>query len=256
MIAIPALNVFGLLTQSRNYVDKSDLEISFPGVENGSFAERQAYLLSEHVLSIATHCVDLHTGGVHFYRFPQVYTSFENVEALEMAQAFKAPILQDTKQSRGLLWMMQKKGIPALIYEAGESYRIDEREVRIGVKGLVNIMKQLRMTRSWRKTKVTLDSYPVKETQEVYAPGSGLCQFMKTCGMHVKKNELIATIADPFGTGSRDKILSPFDGVIIGQNQYHLLTEGEFVVEIAKIADRSFILEHLEHWESLAKEKS
>ncbi|MCF7806462.1 MAG: succinylglutamate desuccinylase/aspartoacylase family protein, partial [Simkaniaceae bacterium] len=62
LIAIPVMNIFGLITQSRHLLDRRDLAGSFPGSETGSFASRLAYLLTTEVLSKVTHCIDIHTG--------------------------------------------------------------------------------------------------------------------------------------------------------------------------------------------------
>jgi len=51
LIAIPVMNVYGLLAQSRNLPDQRDLENAFPGSETGSFADRLAHLLMKEVFS-------------------------------------------------------------------------------------------------------------------------------------------------------------------------------------------------------------
>jgi uncharacterized protein len=43
-----------------------------------------------------------------------------------------------------------EKGIPTLMYEAGEALRFDEISIRMGVAGIIEVMRQLGMLR--RKT--------------------------------------------------------------------------------------------------------
>ncbi|MDE2357536.1 MAG: succinylglutamate desuccinylase/aspartoacylase family protein, partial [Alphaproteobacteria bacterium] len=46
LIAIPVLNIHGMIMNNRSLLDRRDLENSFPGSETGSFAARLAHVLT------------------------------------------------------------------------------------------------------------------------------------------------------------------------------------------------------------------
>ena len=50
LIVIPVANIFGLITQTRYLPDGRDLEKSFPGMPEGSYAARLAYQLNQEIL--------------------------------------------------------------------------------------------------------------------------------------------------------------------------------------------------------------
>jgi len=69
LIAVPIVNVFGFVTQSRYLPDRRDLNRSFPGSERGSMAARLAETLMSEIVSKCTHGIDLHsrpTGSARF----------------------------------------------------------------------------------------------------------------------------------------------------------------------------------------------
>jgi predicted deacylase len=63
LIAVPVVNVYGFINQSRYLPDRRDLNRFFPGSEKGSLASRLAWLLMHEVVAHCTHGIDLHTGS-------------------------------------------------------------------------------------------------------------------------------------------------------------------------------------------------
>lgn len=235
VIAIPVLNVYGLLAHQRTLPDRRDLEGSFPGSQEGSFASRLAYILNKEVLSHATHCIDIHTGEPHYRKFPQILTNTNREDAKHLATIFQAPVIVHTEANFGLLWQMQQReGAPTVIYQVGEPMRLDETGIRLGLQGTLRVMKSLQMIPS--KTKQEKESKPppiIKESFWVPSSGSGICYVSKKLGSFVKKNEELAVISDPFSTAQKSTIVSPYDGMVIGQNNLPLTNEGEPIMQIA-----------------------
>lgn len=63
-----------------------------------------------------------------------------------MAKAFEAPVILHSELRDGSLReAAQEDDIPILLYEAGEALRFDETSIRIGVKGIVNVLRELEM---------------------------------------------------------------------------------------------------------------
>ena len=72
IIAVPVVNLFGFINQSRYLPDRRDLNRSFPGSEKGSMAGRLANLFLKEIVAQCTHGIDLHTAAIHRDNLPQV----------------------------------------------------------------------------------------------------------------------------------------------------------------------------------------
>src|SRR5690554_5631376 len=72
LIAVPVVNAYGLIQESRYLPDRRDLNRSFPGSVQGSLAARLANLFLEEIVSRCTHGIDLHTGAIHRSNLPQI----------------------------------------------------------------------------------------------------------------------------------------------------------------------------------------
>ena len=146
LIAIPIVNVYGFLYQKRNLMDRRDLNRSFPGCASGSIASRLANVISTQILPLATHCIDLHTGSNHRFNLPQIRTNLDMPENEALSLAFNSPvILHSTYRDGSLREYANEKGIPFLLYEAGEALRFDELSIRSGLNGVLSVMANLGM---------------------------------------------------------------------------------------------------------------
>ena len=65
IIAIPIVNVHGLINHSRYLPDRRDLNRSFPGSEKGSLAARLANTFMKEIVEKSTHGIDLHLSLIH-----------------------------------------------------------------------------------------------------------------------------------------------------------------------------------------------
>ena len=147
LIVIPSINIYGMITLSRNLPDRRDLEGGFPGSESGSFASRLANLLTEEIFNRITHCIDIRTGESHISKLSQIWTMTSNEESKQLAHAFQAPVILNTQSEKGLLWLLhrEERKIPTIIYETGEALRLDEYGIKMGVKGVIRVMRHLNM---------------------------------------------------------------------------------------------------------------
>ena len=68
IIAVPIVNVYGVIERSRYLPDRRDLNRSFPGSGRGSLAARVADLFMTEIVARCTHGIDLHTGAIEGYR--------------------------------------------------------------------------------------------------------------------------------------------------------------------------------------------
>ena len=97
VIVVPIVNVFGFIHFMRDLPDGKDLNRSFPGSEKGSLARRIAYVVMNKILPHVNYGIDFHTGGASKSNFPQIRCVFANPKNLELAKAFAAPFIIDSK---------------------------------------------------------------------------------------------------------------------------------------------------------------
>ncbi|MDH3452714.1 MAG: succinylglutamate desuccinylase/aspartoacylase family protein, partial [Gammaproteobacteria bacterium] len=127
LIAIPMVNVYGVIHHSRYLPDRRDLNRSFPGSERGSLASRVADLFMTEIVANCTHGIDLHTGAVHRANLPQIRGNLEDPETERLAKLFGVPVLINSRVRDGSLRQSAADcGVPMLLYEAGEALRFDE----------------------------------------------------------------------------------------------------------------------------------
>lgn len=255
LIVVPTINVYGMMTLSRNLPDRRDLEGSFPGSKTGSFASRLACFLTEEVFSHITHAIDLHTGESHISKFPQVKAFMGDEDCCALAEAFQAPVIVDTDSNQGLLWLRtyEKKPVPTIIFEAGEGFRLDSQSVKTGVRGIVRVMRSLGMLKQTVKESRQTPSVCIHTDQWIRAGSSGLCEIFHKIGAFVKKGDKLARITDPFGTEQREEMFSPLDAVVVGKSNLPILNEGEPVLQLSEIKKSE--VETIQNWEDYQNDK-
>ena len=233
LIAIPVVNVFGFINQSRYLPDRRDLNRSFPGSVKGSMAARMANLFLTEIVSKCTHGIDLHTGAIHRENLPQIRAVLDDEETERMARAFTSPVILDTNIVEGTLReAVEKRGISVIVYEAGEALRFDEVSIRAGVRGVISVMRTIGMLPGL-KSKRKIEPIVAQSSSWVRAPQSGVLRAIKPLGAMVEKNELLGVVSDPFGE-VEENVLAPFNGIIIGRTNIPLTNEGEALFHIAK----------------------
>ena len=236
LILVPIVNVYGIMNLSRYLPDRRDLNRSFPGSIKGSLASRVAKTFFDEVVLKCDLGIDLHTASIHKSNLPQVRTNIDNEYTFKLARAFEAPVVLHSELRDGSLRSIaQDSGIPILLYEAGEALRFDETCIRVGVKGIINVLKEMDMLpmlskKSLKTPIITRNSNWIRTNE------SGMLRTIKALGDLVKKDEIIAFIDEPLGDDSFP-IRSPFDGVIIGKSEIPLVQEGDAIFHIGKLKD-------------------
>ncbi|MDH5601900.1 MAG: succinylglutamate desuccinylase/aspartoacylase family protein [Gammaproteobacteria bacterium] len=238
LIAVPMVNVHGIINHSRYLPDRRDLNRSFPGSEKGPLALRLANLFMKEIVEKSTHGIDLHTAAIHRSNLPQIRANLDDEETEKLARAFDVPVIISSNLRDGSLREAAAEfGIPMLLYEAGEALRFDEVAIRAGVKGIINVMRALDMLApSKRKAKKQMEPVVARSSSWVRAPDSGILRAMMPLGNRVKKNTLLGVVADPFGE-SEVKVEAPFNGIVIGRTNLPLVNEGDALYHIARFED-------------------
>ncbi|RLT92269.1 succinylglutamate desuccinylase/aspartoacylase family protein [Ketobacter sp.] len=237
LIAVPMVNVLGIIHRSRYLPDRRDLNRCFPGSEKGSLGGRIANLFVQEILSKCQYAIDLHTGAAHRSNMPQIRVHLENQQAADLAQAFGVPLVIDAPIRDGSLrGAGDDLGIPIITYEAGEALRFDEPAIRAGVKGVRNVMMHLKMLPPRKASVPTAPSFIAKSSSWVRAPADGLFRSKLQLGDRVARGEVMGIIDGPLG-GSETPVLAPFAGIVIGNTNLPLVNEGEALLHLGRFDD-------------------
>lgn len=235
LIAVPVVNVFGFLQQTRYLPDRRDLNRCFPGSEKGSLGGRIATLFREEIVDHATHIIDLHTGAIHRTNLPQIRAQLSaGSETERMADAFGAPVILNAELREGSLrHYAQHRGIPVLTYEAGEALRFDEWAIAPGVRGILRVMRRLEMLAGEQRRRSPAPAELANGSSWARAPIDGILRPQVRLGARVSKGEVLGRVADPFGN-DEGEVCSMADGIVIGMSRLPLANEGEALYHIAR----------------------
>lgn len=233
LIAVPVVNVFGYLMQSRYLPDRRDLNRSFPGSKSGSLASQLAHLFLTKIVSHADFGIDLHTGSGGRSNTPQVRCNLQDPATRAAALEFGAPVIvQARERANSLRAVAAAKGLPMLLFEGGEALRFDPAAIKIGSQGIVRVMTYLGM-------KIGQNDPPAKKP--FVASGSSWLRTARGGVFHataypgdlVRQGETLGMTTDIYGR-ARSKTVAPYDGLIIGMACNPLVSRGDGVLHIAR----------------------
>ncbi|MCB9189997.1 MAG: succinylglutamate desuccinylase/aspartoacylase family protein [Flavobacteriales bacterium] len=189
VIAVPLLNIYGFINFSRDLPDGKDINRSFPGTARGSLASNVAYVLTKHFLPVVDFGIDFHTGGKSIYNYPQVRVSYNDLGSYELAELFGAPfIVKSALINKSLRKECNKRGIPMLVYEAGESLRLDSFAIQEGLNGIQRVMSSMGMIK--KQELITNQSIVLEDNDWLRANQAGVFISYKKSGDFVKKRRI------------------------------------------------------------------
>ncbi len=228
VIVIPLLNVYGFINFNRYVPDGKDVNRSFPGIKTGSLASRIANTLTKNILPHVDYIFDFHTGGDSRYNYPQVRYSKSDKVAAELAKVFNSPyIIESGLIPKSLRKIAKDMKIPILVYEGGESVRLNGGAIEMGSKGLTRCLVHL----GYFKPDESLipssyNSVLITKSTWIRASFSGLFLWSQQSGSHVQKGERLGTINDPNGLKSIN-VIATKEGHIIGHNNASVVNQGD-----------------------------
>ena len=228
-ICIPVLNVYGFLNFSR-VPDGKDVNRSFPGSAKGSLASRVAYHLMHDIVSIIDCGIDFHTGGASRNNIPQIRCHIEDRKSRKLAEAFSPHfIINSNSIPKSLRHTAAQQKKPILIYEAGESLRLEEEAIKVGMRGARRVMKHLGMIRSHHRPKKPTQI--LSKMKWVRARNSGIFHSSIKNGVLVDKGQVLGFITDPFGD-FKTIIKSPSKAYTIALNHNPIVNQGDALVHL------------------------
>ncbi len=232
VLAVPIVNVFGFINESRYLPDRRDLNRSFPGSPRGSLANRLASLFMNQVVSHCSVGIDLHTATNHRMNVPQIRADLDDDDTLSLAEAFGAPFAVHARLRDGSLRQAaNEQGIKVLVYEAGQAHRFDEEVIEMGVHGVLRVLGEMGMIPN-------LDTEPpgtvrrVRRTRWIRARRGGIADLTVELGDEIRRGDVLGSVADAFGTRPSG-IRSSLDGWVIARTLNPLIAPGDALVHVA-----------------------
>ena len=232
LIVIPLLNIYGFNNAEREVPGGRDVNRSFPGTKIGSLASRIARVLTKNILPNVNYMFDFHTGGDSRYNFPQVRYTKSDEDSAKLAKVFCAPYTVESGViPKSLRKITKDMKIPSLIYEGGESIRINRNSILIGYEGLMRCLGHLGHLKIPKNLQTTSNTIVIKKTTWVRASNAGIFLWTIKSGNKVSKGDKLGTINDINGKISVT-VVAPKDGYIIGHNNASVVNHGDALFHI------------------------
>ncbi len=231
VIVVPLLNIFGFLNLSRNMHGK-DVNRSFPGSKKGSLASRMAYYLMIEIVANVDFGIDYHTGGEQRCNFAQIRYTPEDYRAKELAKIFNAPFSFASKLiPKSFRNACYKNNIPILIFEGGESLRLNELAIEKGINGTLNVLRHFNMINKNVVISPMKKSIEISKRKWIRANIAGLFSIKIKNGEKVEKGQVLGHIMDTYGETKVD-VKSPNNGYIIAVNNFPIVNMGDALFHI------------------------
>ncbi len=234
ILAVPVVNLFGLMQHSRYLPDRRDLNRSFPGSPKGSLAARLAHLFIEEVVKHCEFGIDLHTAGPNRNNLPHVRATLDDPESRRLAEAFGASLIFPSTGMKGSLRKtVGELGKRILVYEAGEPLRFNRIAIEVGTAGVLRVLKALGM---YEAPDLAAAPAPVYGGQSLWvrAGRSGVFNSRTRLGATVAKGEILGSISDPFPQKGRP-IRAPFSGIVMGITVNPMVHQGDALLHLVEV---------------------
>lgn len=224
IIAVPIVNLQGFREASRYLPDRRDLNRFFPGNPKGSLASRIAYSLFTKVIKHCDYLVDIHTGSMLRNNLTQVRADMHNESVAKFARLVDNMAIVHSPGEPGMLRVAASEhNIPSLTIEAGESLRIQNKQIKSGVSATQILLERLGM---YRFLGVWGNPKPVfYKSRWIRAPRGGILFSEIKLGDEVELNEKLGTVIDPI-TNEKMDIISNISGKIIGMANNQVVMPG------------------------------
>jgi len=231
LVCMPVVNILGFEKQERYMPDGRDLNRCFPGSANGSLASRFAHLITHEILEKCDYCIDFHSAAATRTNYPNVRGDLTNKHVYALAKAFGCELLVHGKGPEGSLRRTAtREGCPSIILEAGEVNKMEPGVLRVGLRGIRNVLVHLGMMDGV----IDEPAFQTRVRKSTWIRSSlgGLLRFHVSPGAVVEGGQPLATTESVFGE-ARSMIIAPQDAIVLGMATHPAVHPGEPVCHLA-----------------------
>ena len=250
LILLPMLNFPAAEAGTRcSPIDDGNLNRLFPGDPKGSPSQMIAHFLEEVILPMATHAVDLHSGGSSL-NYPATllrgpgHSPQEDAGLTLLQEAFDLPFAwvftsgggRDST-ARTAMGAANRKGVVNVMAELGGAGTVTPEILSMTERGLRRILHALGMLPGYRPD-AARGTRALHVQGSVYAYEPGLFQPLVQIGDEVAQDAPVALIHRP-DTPDRppETVTSPYDGLVLSQRAMAQVRRGDALFQIARDAD-------------------
>lgn len=231
LVLVPVVNLLGFERHSRYLPDRRDLNRCFPGSRGGSVASRQARAIMDAVVARSDYGIDLHTAAVRRTNFPNVRADMTDVKLAPFARAFGTELIVSSRGPQGSLRnVATKRACPTLVFEAGETWKVERTVVEYTLRGVRNCLVHLGMVAG--KIEQPPYRFETDTTKWIRARHGGFLQFHVAPGDLVEKGEPIATNTSLLGH-ELNVVNSPRSGIVLGMTTMPSVAPGDPICHLA-----------------------
>jgi predicted deacylase len=242
VIAFPVANPAAFKANSRTtpeLLDGMNLARSFPGSPDGSLTEKIADKIWQFILqnkSTNSFLLDLHSGGQHYsyvhlsgVRDIQLDSPISKI-SMDLARAMQIPNLWIMPATEGTISTVAiAAGIPAIGCEMEGTGGLNDKDVEVYLKGILNVLKYTQQLQSGEYSLQAGDFLPI---ETILSPGDGFIPVFPSLKTKLKSGDEICEILDSFGNFVT-KIFSPCTGEIWAVRRNPSISKNEIVALVS-----------------------
>jgi predicted deacylase len=233
LLCLPVINRMGFLNHSRYLPDRTDLNRHFPGDPSGNAAARIADILFRQIVGPSDFGIDFHTAAVGRTNLPHIRGNMDQPEVRRIAKAFGTEAIVDMQgHPRSLRAAAVAAKVPTILYEGGETFKFQRREITKGINGVYNVLSALGMIPT--PLKEPRLQVIVRKTEWVRAERGGILDLYTAPGEVVYEKEVLAVIENPFGR-EVSSVVAPFTGLLLGTTTRPMVNPGDAICHIVKL---------------------
>jgi len=228
-----------------NPLDGMNLSSAYPGKEDGTISQRIAHVIFNQLVMRADFVMDLHAGDVWEKMLPMSwYWTIGNKRAdgdsEAMAKCYPTDFImtesleQEEKRGEavGLVGECTRKGIPAVLSEAGSAGLLEESAVNFHFTGVLNVMKHFKMIQGSPEGIKPIHRRFGK-LHEIKASFGGFYTCKVDVDQTVMKGDMVGEIKTIFGE-PLETLVSPADGCVLYFNTWPPVKSGDSLIRIAE----------------------
>jgi len=223
-----------------NPLDGTNMSSAYPGKEDGTISQRMAHVIFNQLVMKADYVMDLHAGDTWEKIVPMSWYWTVGNERVDrdseaMAKCYPTDFIMVSSLGRrekmGLLDCV-RKGIPAVLSEAGSAGLLEESAVNFHFTGVLNVMKHFKMIQGSPE-----DIKPIQrifgKLHDIKANFGGFYTCKVDAGQTVMKGDMVGEIKSIFGEPLQT-LVSPVDGCVFYYNTWPPVKSGDLLIRIAE----------------------
>jgi predicted deacylase len=216
--------------------DDLNLNAAFPGDPEGTVSQRAAHVILTQGIAHCDYAIDFHAAtplGMEFMCLPACADRQVLARSLEIALAFGFPLVELTRDmfgyDRSLIGWAQDSGKPGFVCEVMAQQRYVRSSIAAGVRGVLNVMKHLRMIEGEVEPQSELvGAGGTYRLVDFKSRKSGLVTFGVRGGQSVKLGQSLGVVRDLWGN-VLDEIVSPTGGYVRSVTDSQTVYAGQIV---------------------------